>query len=300
MIGMLIALSSMHRKSTGYPIGGSLELSQAIEKRYTDIGGEIHYSSRVTKILVEDNYAVGVQLEDGSEHRADYVISAADGHATIFGMLDGKYIDEKIKGYYNELPRFPAIVHVALGIARSFDDLPYSSFGIDFPLDEPVTIAGNELNRLRVNAIYNFDPTLAPPGKTLIKAWFPADYSYWESLQQNPDRYKAEKDKIVDNIVSLIDKHFPGLADQVEMSDVATPITYERYTGNWLGSFEGWFPSMETFNLRMSKTLPGLSNFYMAGQWIEPGGTIAFVAVSGRNVVQLICRQDKKSFLTNV
>ena len=49
------------------------------------------------KILVENGKAVGVRLEDGTEERADIVISAADGRATIFNMLDGKYVDEKIK-----------------------------------------------------------------------------------------------------------------------------------------------------------------------------------------------------------
>lgn len=50
----------------------------------------------------------------------------------------------------------------------------------------------------------------------------------------------------------------------------------------------------------MRKTLPGLENFYMTGQWVEPGGTVAFVAVSGRNVIQLICKEDKKPFVTKV
>jgi len=184
-------------------------------------------------------------------------------------------------------------------VNRSFKELPYSSFGINFPLDKPVTIAGNELRRLRVNTD-NFDQTLAPPGKTVLKVWFPSDYEYWKSLEKDPERYQAEKEKIADTIVNLLDKRFPGLAKQVEMRNIATPLTYERYTGNWRGSFEGWLPTMENFGLRMSKTLPGLRNFYMTGQWVEPGGTVAFVAVSGRNVIQLICKQDKKTFVTKV
>ena len=48
-------------------------------------------ASRVEKILVEGDQAVGVRLADGSEHRAGRVISAADGYTTIFKMLDGKY-----------------------------------------------------------------------------------------------------------------------------------------------------------------------------------------------------------------
>lgn len=297
---MQMSLASMHRKATGYPIGGSLEFSKAIEQRYLDLGGKIHYKSPVRRILVEDDCAVGVQLEDESEYRADYVISAADGHATIFDMLEGKYIDDAIRGYYDNLPTLPGIIHVALGVARSFKELPYSAFTVEYPLEEPLTIAGKELTRLRVCSIHNFDPTLAPPGKTVIRVWFPSDYDYWKSLHQEPDRYREEKEKIADTIVSLLDKHFPGLASKVEMRDVATPMTYERYTGNWRGSFEGWLPTTKALGIRMRKTLPGLENFYMTGQWVEPGGTVAFVAVSGRNVIQLICKEDKKPFVTKV
>jgi len=297
---MQMALSSMHRKATGYPIGGALEFSRAIERRYSSLGGEIHYNSRVTRILIENSRAVGVRLKDGAEHRADYVISAADGHATIFDMLEGKYVNEEIRGHYDNLPVLPGIIHVALGVARSFEELPYSAFVVDYPLDEPLIIAGSELNRMMVSAIHNFDPTLAPPGKTVIRVWFPSNYDYWKSLQEDPERYREEKEKIADTMVSLLDRRFPGLAEQVEMRDVATPITYEHYTGNWRGSFEGWLPTTKTIGMRVSKTLPGLKNFYMAGQWVEPGGTVAFVAVSGRNVIQLICKQDKKRFMTKL
>ena len=38
----------------------------------------------------------------------------------------------------------------------------------------------------------------------------------------------------------LVCHYHPGLADKVEAWDVATPLTWERYTGNWRGSYEGW------------------------------------------------------------
>ena len=41
--------------------------------------------------------------------------------------------------------------------------------------------------------------------------------------------------------------------------------------------------------LGVSKTLPGLRNFYMAGQWTEPGGMVPVVAMSGRNAIQMLC-----------
>ena len=146
--------------------------------------------------------------------------------------------------------------------------------------------------------IYNFDPTLAPEGKTVLVVSFGTDYDYWEELSKEPERYKAEKEKIADLVVSLLDKRFPGLAKQVEMHDVATPMTWVRYTGNWRGSYEGWMMTEESVRTQMSKTLPGLDNFYMAGQWVNPGGGMPTAAMSGRNTIQLICNKDKKKFVT--
>jgi phytoene dehydrogenase-like protein len=294
MAVVLMILAWMHSKSAGYPIGGSLEFARSIERRYLDLGGEMHYRSPVAEILVEHARAVGVRLADGTTQRSDITISAADGHATIFGMLGGKYVSRKIQGYYDNLPIFPPLVHVALGVNRSFEGMPAS---IIFPLDEPVTIGGREEDHLGVE-IDNFDPTLAPPGKTVLKVMLAADYAYWKELRQDPDRYRAEKERIGALAVSLLDQRYPGLAGQVEMRDVATPITWERYTGNWQGSMEGWLMTKKTFPpFRMSKTLPGLKNFYMAGQWVEPGGGVPTAALSGRNVIQIICAREHRRFV---
>jgi phytoene dehydrogenase-like protein len=49
----------------------------------------------------------------------------------------------------------------------------------------------------------------------------------------------------------------------------------------------------------MDKTLPGLDNFYMIGQWVEPGGGLPPAATSARGVIERICKQDDKSFVTS-
>ncbi len=296
MFGLLSSLGMIQQKRAGYPLGGSIEIAQAIEQRYRNLGGEIHYKSPVVKILVENDRAVGVRLADGTEHRSDIVISAADGRTTIFDMLDGKYVNDKIKGYYDNLPTMPPLIYIGLGVARLFDE-PHSAFGINYLLDEPVTIAGQELKRLPVH-IYNFDPSLAPAGKTALRVKLNSDYDYWKKLREEPERYKAEKEQIADKVVALLDQRFPGLAAQVEMRDVATPMTFERYTGNWRGSYMGWATTTETLGMRMSRTLPGLGNFYMAGQWVEPGGGTVIAAMSGRYATQIICKRDKRPFVT--
>ena len=66
-----------------------------------------------------------------------------------------------------------------------------------------------------------------------------------------------------------------------------------------MGATCGWLLSKETMPMMLlgvPKTLPGLKNFYMAGHWVEPGGTVTLAAASGQNVMQLICHADGKSF----
>ncbi len=295
LVFFLLTMAWLHQKVAGYPVGGSLAFARAIEQRYLALGGEINYRAKVTGILVENNRAAGVRLADGSEHRGNVVISAADGYTTVFEMLAGKYVDDRIRSDYRDLPIFPPLVHVALGVNHDFSDVQHSVSGISFPLDEPLVVAGKELKRLTA-MIYNFDPTLAPPGKTVVKVTFLSDFDYWRALHEDGDRYRAEKERIADQIVTRLDQRFPGLVAKVEMRDVATPVTFHRYTGNRRGSFEGWLPPPDQFGLRMRKTLPGLDNFYMCGQWVEPGGGLPPAAMSGRNVIQLICKKDKREF----
>jgi phytoene dehydrogenase-like protein len=299
VMGLMITVAWMHSKVAGYPIGGSMPMMRAIEKRYASMGGEIIYKARVKKVLVEHGRAAGVVLENGEEHRADYVISAADGHATIFDMLEGKYVNDTIRGYYDSIPIFTPIIFAALGVNREFKDMPQMISGITIGLPQPVTIGGLPQTRLHVR-INNFDPTMAPAGKTVLACMIDSDYGYWKKLKTEPARYREEKERVAETVKAILERRFPGISRQVEMTDIATPVTFERYTGNWQGCYEGFLTTPKTQRMNLRKTLPGLDHFYMAGQWVSPGGGLPSGVMTGRYVVQMLCKNDGKKFTTSV
>ena len=120
-------LAGSHNRTLGWPKGGSLAFARAVENRYRGLGGRIEYNSRVSKILVEGDRAVGVRLADGTEHRADIVISAADGRSTIFDMLSGEYADDRIRAYYKSPPDYCEMsLHVSYGVSRDMTGEPHS------------------------------------------------------------------------------------------------------------------------------------------------------------------------------
>jgi phytoene dehydrogenase-like protein len=80
------------------------------------------------------------------------------------------------------------------------------------------------------------------------------------------------------------------------MCDVATPLTFERFTGNWQGSIIGWKLTPEQGTVTIPKTLPGLENFRMVGHWVYPGGGLPAGVSTGREVVWQQCKQNGKRF----
>lgn len=296
----LIFLATLNQGDGGWPIGGSSALARNIEKRYLSLGGEISYNSKVTKILVKDNKAFGVQLENGSQHFADIVVSAADGYSTIFNLLDGKYIDDSIRTYYSSYPKTqPFGLEIWYGVSRNLNQEPHA---LVLFLKDPIKIEDKHIDRLDIE-IFNFDPALTPPNKTIIKAVFESNYDYWHKLSAEPEKYHMEKQKVADQVVHCLEFRFPGLKTQIDALDVVTPVSVERWTCAFRGC-QAWGAPKEYSNQArkkgISKTLPGLNGFYMVGQWAE--GTIGLntVCLSGRNLVRDFCEKDHKKFKTIV
>lgn len=296
MTTLISTFAWLSRDVAGYPIGGSAPFAESIRRRVEELGGEIRFGARVEKILVRSSAAVGVRLAGGEEIQADAVISAADGHTTIYEMLDGAYEGRRIARLYQERPLFPSLVIVSLGVRHLFPELSPSVTGISIPLEKSWKIGEERLERLTVHVRVE-DPTLAPSGCTAISCILPTRFDWWHALSVDPGGYAAMKEKIAAGVIAALNIRFPGLANQVEERDVATPLTLVRYTGNWMGSFEGWLYTPWTARLKIPTTLPKLRNFHMAGQWVQPGGGLPTAARSGRDAVKAVCRADRTVFV---
>ncbi|WP_322510053.1 hypothetical protein [Anaerolinea sp.] len=48
----------------------------------------------------------------------------------------------------------------------------------------------------------------------------------------------------------------------------------------------------------MKKTLTTVKNFYMVGQWVQPGGGLPSGVSTAREVIAQMCREDGKRFRT--
>lgn len=291
-LAFIMMFAWFNQKNAGYLIGGSLPMAQRMTDRYIGLGGRLTTRARVAKIVVENNIAKGVILSDGKEIKADYVISAADGHSTIFDMLDGKYLSGKISNAYDNWDLFTPIVQVSFGINRVIkSEVPVETWMIkNQNIGSTKTINGYSIMN------YCYDPTMAPEGKSVMVMRFESPWDLWKEMDK--DEYSKEKERIEQDARAILEKRYPGIAESIEICNVATPVTDVNYTGVWKGSYEGFMPSSKNLMDNISPVIPGLKKFYMAGQWLFPGGGLPPAGQSGKWAIQYICKEEKIRFKT--
>lgn len=283
-------------KDIAWPVGASSAFAGSIAKRYEELGGRIHYCTKVTKIIVKEGKAIGVKLADGNEEYADIIISNADGRKTLLEMLEGKYLDAKLKKYCDE-PEDETnwAVHVFLGVDRDLSKEPSS---IIMLLDQPVTIAGHETESLEMQ-LYGFDKTMAPEGKGVIKVELVSKYSYWKELAKDRMSYEAEKQKVADQVIEILENYFCGIKSQVEAIDVPTLLTWERFMGGTHGFCNAPNKKIDFIGTLFNSndmTIPGLDNFYFTGAWATSAGALFVNALSGKKAIRRICRKEGVKF----
>ena len=294
VVAMVFMLAWMSRANAAYPIGGSKAVISPVVERLTTLGGRLRLGAKVEAILVENDTAVGVRLAGGEIIKADWVISAADGHATIYDLLGGKYKDDAIDKLYGKGVTFPSYLQVSLGVASDLSNEPGHLVQV---LDAPLKIDPETSMDAVTFRIFHFDPTFAPAGKTAVTCFIPTyNFGYWLDLQRRDvARYEHEKWRIADAVTAILERRLSGIRERIEAIDVSTPVSVVRFTGNWKGSMEGWLPTPSA-GLTRRQTLPGLRRFFMVGQWVQPGGGLPSGLMTARAAIQSICKEDGLPF----
>jgi len=292
LLTVLLPLAYADRRAAGIPLHGWLSFAQAIEQHFIELGGEMRYRSRVVGLTTGDRRVTGVRLATDEVVAAERVLSAADGRFT-HGALLGEP-EREVDALYDSRRLSDQPVQVNLGVAHD-----WTSGAVTYQLPGRPSVAGRRQSRLTVHSKH-YDPDAAPPGKSALTAFLESEYGFWHELAADRPAYEAEKRRCADLVIAAVERHQPGCAAAVEVVDVSTPLTRERYTGNWMGAMQARRPDAS-----MVKSLlqggprydhPGLDGFFMAGQWVESWGGITTAAQSGRNAVRALCKKDSVRF----
>jgi phytoene dehydrogenase-like protein len=290
MLTILLPLAYAHRKMAGIPVNGWLSFAHSIERRYLELGGSIHYQCKVESLIIENNNVKGVILADGKQVLAERVLTAVDGRfsqSLLLGRMEGD-----TRQSFNPADLSDQPVQVNLGVA---DDFSNDNGAVTYILPDKLTCAGRTHEKITVHNKY-YDPSAAPNGKSAITVFLDSDYAWWKDVASDPVRYQAEKALCAEMVIAIMERNHPGFTSRVEVVDVSTPLTRERYTGNWMGAMQARKPKSNMIKALLqaspqyaSKEYAGL---YSAGQWVEAWGGITTAAQSGRKAIQAMCKRD--------
>ncbi|PYS84580.1 MAG: amine oxidase [Acidobacteria bacterium] len=283
-------------RSWGLARGGTGAISNSIADAAREAGAEIRTESPIAKVVVKNNRATGVVLENGDEIHAGVVSSSVDPRLTFMKMVGSEHLPadfvEDIKRYkfrgssgkvnlaldglpdFKSLPGAGAHLRGAISFSpsveymeRAYDDAKYGRFSRRPYIDMVIPSLT--------------DPSVAPPGKHVVSCF--VQYAPYHLKEGTWD---GRREEFGDTVVETIAEHAPNIKDLILHRQVLTPLDLEREFGLSEGNiFQGELTLEQLFFLRPA---PGwaqyrtpVRNLYMCGSATHPGGGI--MGASGRN-----------------
>lgn len=287
---------SVSKLNAGMIEGGSSKLVERIVDKYKAKGGILHLNTPVDKVLIENKKATGIILSSGEEVKADYVISACDAHFTLHNLLSDKFKDKSFEKQFSDTTANPinTAMMISFKIKKNLDDFPKM---FDFMI-EPIDMFGKKITHIGVRN-FSFDKTLlAKDNQTLLTVLIAANETVYNNLKNMPkEEYINKKTELGNKILEMVKEHLKIKDDEIELIDVVTPLTYERYTNAYKGSYMSFKTTKFTKGLMRPGLIKGLNNFVIAGQWIMPPGGLPIALMSGKHAVMRICKAEKKEFI---
>ena len=108
------------------------------------------------------------------------------------------------------------------------------------------------------------------------------DLEAWVGLSR--EDYQAQKLAAGRGLIALARRAYPHLGESAVVCEIATPLTFERFTGRPRGAVGGIRQTLANSNQRAIPHDLGVPGFWLAGDTSWPGlGTVA--CVLGRRIV---------------
>ncbi len=278
LFGLIMMLGTRMSGNAGYPLGGAYDVIGRMEKHYKELGGTIHFSSKVDKIILKDGKAAAL-TSGGQSYPAGAIVAACDMYDVLKNMLGGRFAHKQLDSLLESAELFPPVILASFGLNKKFN-LPFSH---NFECPEGIKIDSEGVSRCLNVRSFEFDPSSAPENCSNVMIMLDSTLEYWQNLRRdNPEGYRIRKEELALEVASALDKRIPGFKEAVVVTDVATPATYIRYANLYKGSWEGFAPTPSSFKYNIKKKIDGIDGLYLCGQWTTVGGGICSAVQSGK------------------
>lgn len=302
--GLFVGMwNSYHLAGYIYPKGGSQAITTTLTNLILDNFGTIKTHTYVDKIVVEDGLVTGVKARNGGCYSAPYVISNVNIPDTYLRLVGKENLPADAVAKVEAREPAPSNTMLYLGVNDDYSDIfPANAhelfifMGYDMDaLNMDLDVCAPEEQGFAISNYTMLDPDNAPPGKSVIVVASVVGYdcyNQWE-LADSYEKYIDLKKAFADSYLPRIEKYLPGISAKIEVMEVATPHTIERYTMNPKGSWEGFddIPTAMGDNpmnmIADENHLTPIPNLFVTGGWATEGAQ-ALVLNSGITAARLV------------
>ncbi|QOG03066.1 NAD(P)/FAD-dependent oxidoreductase [Flavobacterium sp. MDT1-60] len=263
-----------------YPMGGGGGIVKAMTNGIKRHGGEIRVKQNVSKILIENKKAIGIQLENGEKIFAKNIVSNADPSITYLNLIDKENLDKsllkklkKTKYSVSSLILFLTLdIDVTLynidsgNIWMMKDENDDANFehlmsdtidsGDSFPsvfiscttLKDPASFNGR-FHNFEIVTYVNYDHL--------------KDYNDLEDYHN--ENYKKFKEKIINKLMNNLEKIIPNAKQHIIQAELGTPKTNEFYINSTKGNVYGTEKTLNQVGPFSFKNKTKIENLFLCG-----------------------------------
>jgi phytoene dehydrogenase-like protein len=294
----------------GHAIGGMGAITQAMARAARGAGAEIMLDAGVNEVIVEDDRAVGVILDDGETIRARYVVSSVNPKLLYTRLvppdvLPGDFL-ARIRNWRNGSGTFR--MNVALSALPSFTALPgagdHLTSGIiiapslgymDRAWQDARSLGWSREPVVEMLIPSTLDDTLCPQGQHV------ASLFCQHVAPELPEgrSWDDHREEVADLMIATVDKYAPGFATSVIGRQILTPLDLEREFGLLGGDiFHGALTLNQLFSARPmlghADYRAPLKGLYHCGSGAHPGGGVT--GAPGHNAARVILADHRALF----
>lgn len=281
--------------------GGMYSVVEALGKVFGELGGTIHTSAEVTKIMLRNGRAVGVEA-GGRVFPADLVVSNGDVGSTYKYLVDPaarrKWTDRKVESTDYTMSCFL----LYLGVRKKFDNLEHHTLILSQRYKELLAdIFKNKVVpddfSMYLHAPTKSDPDMAPEGGESLYVLIPVTNQQGVSID-----WAGIKDAYADKVLGFLeDWGLEGLRENLEVLKIFTPDDFATELNAMYGNAFAIVPKLtQTAYFRphnRSEDVPGL---YFVGAGTHPGAGVPGVMLSAEATLKSILEDEAAAPLAAV
>jgi all-trans-retinol 13,14-reductase len=269
-----------------YPKGGMQIFSNALRDKFQELGGELHLSSTVTRILTKNRTSIGVESSKNGVLLSNYVVSNADAYLTFNELIVCPNSEENVM---NSLELSPSTYMIFLGLKEPLRNLPKSFVTWYTASNNIEDWYSNHNSLVNLNSFVLshpslIDSTICNKNKGMLRILMQARYSSskkWANMEAS----------ICDSAIDKVSKILPDIKSLIETREVGSPHTLFGYTLNRKGSAFGWASTSTQIYRNNFPYETSIRNLFICGHWATNGfgqSGVTAVAISGERTARRI------------